>query len=132
MKFDLEKFKAGMKASTRDGRTVTFIAICETCDPYDQVLAHVEGRLSVDAFHKDGTFSRFMSYDTDLISMVSPWEDVPIDAKVRVKPFEKSEWVNRYFAGLTSEGKPTAWDGGATSWSAEDATPWNIMELVEE
>ena len=132
MKFDLDSFKQGMKARTENGAIATFIGICEDCGTFSKVIAHVEGCYGVDTFSTNGTYSKHSGYGNNLISMISPWEDVPIDTKVRVKPFEKSEWVNRYFAGVNSQGKPTAWDGGATSWSAEDATPWNIMELVEE
>ena len=130
--FNLEQFKKGVKARTRDGRTASYIGICEDCGHYNLLVAHIEGYCNVDTFNTNGTFMEYGTHKYDLVSMVSPWEGVPIGARVRVKAFKDSRWENRYFAGVNSQGEPTAWVDGATSWSAEDASTWDFMELVEE
>lgn len=43
--------------------------------------------------------------------------------------------MNRHYAGLDSEGRPTAWADGCSSWTATSQggrrATWEHMELVE-
>jgi hypothetical protein len=47
---------------------------------------------------------------------INPYEDWQIDDKVLVWN-DPSNKIRRYFAGVSNEGKPMAFGGGATSWS---------------
>lgn len=40
--FNLEAFKAGQKALTRDGRVATFVGICEECPNKEQLIAYID------------------------------------------------------------------------------------------
>lgn len=59
------------------------------------------------------------------------WSKVPIDTPVLVSHDEK-KWYRRYFAGIR-DGKPEAYDAGATSWSVDDECTcrWEHMKLAE-
>lgn len=135
MKFDLEQFKQGVKARTRDGRIATFVGICEYCHEYQQIVVYVEGCPFVLSFNTNGKYMQDEVHVNDLVSMVSPWESVPIDAKVRVKNHPETPWCNYHYAGL-EEGKPTTWQFRRTSWSAEGnddlRVTWKFMELVND
>lgn len=66
--FDLEAFKAGQKALTRDGRVVTFVAICDTCEYRERMVVKIDGLSHVSAYPIDGIcFNQKMH----LVSMVS-------------------------------------------------------------
>ena len=68
----------------------------------------------------------------DLIE-VSPYEDIPIDAKVLVRSGGLGNWHRRYFAGVSDSGKPMAWVEGTTSWSTVlGSIPWYELKLPEE
>jgi hypothetical protein len=131
MKFDLEQFKQGVNARTRDGRIATFIGMCKDCHDHNRVVTYIGGGCNVITFSTNGTYTKDEANENDLVSMVSPWENVPIDTKVKVRSSGSREWLNRHFAGLSSKGKPTAWANGTTSWTAEDSSTWDFMELAE-
>lgn len=59
------------------------------------------------------------------------WSKVPIDTPVLVSAGGK-RWYRRYFAGMRN-GKPEAYDVGATSWSVHDnrTCVWRYMKLAE-
>ena len=61
------------------------------------------------------------------------WSKVKVDTPILVKNTEDGEWIKRYFAKLV-EGKVYAWDGGATSWTANgewDVNSWEYAKLAE-
>jgi hypothetical protein len=68
-----------------------------------------------------------------LVEEYNPYEDWPIDCKVRVRMTTTSAWDNRHFAGVNKEGKPTAWDSGCTSYTANkfSKSTWNYIERVD-
>ncbi len=73
--FNLEAFKSGQKALTRDGRVATFVAICEECEEFSRLLVLLKGEEQVMFFSLNGQFEQpIKTYDEsryDLVSMVS-------------------------------------------------------------
>ena len=59
------------------------------------------------------------------------WSMVPIDTPVLASCNGK-KWYRRYFAGMR-DGKPEAYDVGATSWSVDGnrTCVWKYMKLAE-
>ena len=68
--FDLEAFKAGQKALTRDGRVATFVGICEKRKADYQIIVYVKGKTQVDAFNINGQFCHESPSSFDLIEVV--------------------------------------------------------------
>ena len=62
---------------------------------------------------------------------INPYEHIKIDDRVLVWDNSTSEKCKRHFAGVDSNGKPTTWYGGATSWSSlnSDYRVWDNCEL---
>lgn len=69
--FDLEAFKAGQKALTRDGRVATFIGVCEECSKLYYLIIHIEGEKCTSVVQKSGTLFETATSAVDLVSMVS-------------------------------------------------------------
>lgn len=67
--FNLEAFKAGQKALTREGRVATFVGICEDCNDSGKVIFHVSGRQGVLSVPYSG--AHYVDWDDNLVSMVS-------------------------------------------------------------
>ena len=63
------------------------------------------------------------------------WSKVPVDEPILVRDSENTPWKHRYFAKYENN-RVYAWDGGATSWSAENnyanTTDWVYGKLAEE
>jgi hypothetical protein len=59
------------------------------------------------------------------------WSKVPIDTPVLASS-DGERWYRRYFAGVR-DGKPEAYDVGATSWSVDGnrTCVWKYMKLAE-
>jgi len=61
---------------------------------------------------------------------IGPYDHIHIDNKVLVWDEPGDEKLKQYFARVSDDGKPMAWDDGATSWSSENrATSWTFCEL---
>lgn len=62
----------------------------------------------------------------------SPWEDVPVDAKVFVKDFEDNEWIPRHFSHFEN-GDVFTFANGATSFTSnrEETTSWRFAKLAD-
>lgn len=60
------------------------------------------------------------------------WSKVAVDTPILVRDFETSRWEKRYFASFEN-GMVYAWDGGTTSWSAENKNTmsWEYAKLAE-
>lgn len=69
--FDLEAFKKGHKALTRDGRVATFIGVCEECSELHQLIIHIERKKYTLALQESGTLFESALSAVDLVSMVS-------------------------------------------------------------
>lgn len=59
------------------------------------------------------------------------WSKVPIDTLIRVKNWESSDFVNRYFSKYKN-GKVYAWNNGTTSKTGKSDSPWEYAEIVTE
>ena len=95
--FDLEAFKRGQKALTRDGRVATFIGICEECPTQEKLIAHISWSDSITSYSLGGAYGSRNEYDYDLVSMVSRHQ-VLIDAwhngaQIEGKLSPYSEWI---------------------------------------
>jgi hypothetical protein len=66
------------------------------------------------------------------IEAVSPYADWPIDAKILVADSDKGPKQKRYFAGVSTNGKPMGWISGGTSWSESHTYEWDYAELAED
>lgn len=65
------------------------------------------------------------------------WNNVPVDALVRVRNRKENEWVMRYFKGIDEKRtsyKFMVWTGGKTSKTVGGSgmEPWKYCELVED
>ena len=60
------------------------------------------------------------------------WSKVAVDTPILVRDSREEAWRKRYFAKY-EDNMVYAWDGGATSWSAEsgDVTDWKMAKLAE-
>lgn len=60
------------------------------------------------------------------------WSKVAVDTPILVRDCEISIWEKRYFASFEN-GKVHAWNGGTTSWSAENKNTmsWKYAKLAE-
>ena len=58
------------------------------------------------------------------------WSKVAVDTPILVRDSEKESWKKRYFAKY-EDNMVYAWDGGATSWSAERSIYWEMAKLAE-
>lgn len=61
------------------------------------------------------------------------WSKVKVDTPILVRDFEKAAWERRYFAGF-EDGEVSAWNGGLTSWTADDEKNvcfWKYAKLAE-
>ena len=69
--FDLEKFKAGQKALTRNGRVATFVGVCEDCEDSYKLIVHLCSDYETISYFLDGYFYKYIEDMYDLVSMVS-------------------------------------------------------------
>lgn len=61
------------------------------------------------------------------------WSKVKVDTPILVRDSEKAAWERRYFARF-EDGEVSAWNGGLTSWTADDeenACFWKYAKLAE-
>lgn len=61
------------------------------------------------------------------------WSKVKVDTPILVRDSEKAAWERRYFAGF-KDGEVYAWNGGLTSWTADDEKNvciWKYAKLAE-
>ena len=58
------------------------------------------------------------------------WSKVAVDTPILVKDNSDCEWLKRHFAKYEN-GKVYAWNNGATSWSSNKCTPWELAKLPE-
>lgn len=105
--FNLEAFRNGQKALTRDGRVATFIGICEGCEEFSRLLVLLEGDDQVMFFSLNGKFEQSIgTYNEtryDLVSMVSRHQHL-IDSYDPEDMWQFS--INTYDKWFDVEGKP--------------------------
>ncbi len=83
--------------------------------PVLAVIKNGEGEESVLAYNSDLTSPLALGYN---LTPLPPYHDFKIDEPVMVRDGDDYVWFHRYFAGV-KDGRPTAWDKGATRWSSE-------------
>ena len=121
------------KYKTRAGREVVIYAIY----PEQKYAVHGAQKLGKDwiteNWNMEGEFLAEDISGEDLIE-VSPYSDIPIDAKVIVWHNNAGPRHRRYFAGANELGEPTTWFNGATSWSNKEAPPtvWGFCVLESD
>ena len=69
--FNLEAFKNGKKALTRDGRVATFVGVCEKCPNNEKLIAHINWDDNITSYSLRGTYRSSKESDYDLVSMAS-------------------------------------------------------------
>lgn len=75
---------------------------------------------------KEWLFSEYKESEVD-------WSKVKVDTPILVRDSEKAAWERRYFARF-EDGEVSAWNGGLTSWTADDeenACFWKYAKLAE-
>lgn len=86
--FDLEQFKAGRPAITRDGEEAYFVAINTRAVPHNQLIAHIDGHRAAVELSLDGKFSpNGEDSNYDLVAMA---------------PQHLSGWINVYEGNVLS------------------------------
>ena len=80
----------------------------------------------------DTLFRYSLGERTPYIEEASPYADWPIDAKILVADSDKGPKQKRYFAGVSTNGKPMGWISGGTSWSESHTYEWDYAELAED
>jgi len=75
----------------------------------------------------------FSEYKEEKEEKEVDWSKVKVDTPILVRDFEKAAWERRYFAGF-KDGEVYAWNGGLTSWTADDEKNvciWKYAKLAE-
>lgn len=70
-------------------------------------------------------------FNEEYVESKVDWSKVPVDTPIFVS-IDGVNWWNRYFASFDGN-FVSAWDDGATSWSAQDnnITPWEYAKLAK-
>ena len=68
--------------------------------------------------------------DSEYIEPPVDWSKVAVDTPILVRDSREEAWRKRHFAKYEN-GIVYAWDGGATSWSAERSIYWKMAKLAE-
>ena len=110
------KISMDKKYRTRSGIAIRRILCVDRGGSVYPVVAETEGGTILFSTEHGYQGSAGDTSSYDLIE-VSPYEDFKIDDKVMVSNNE-TFWVRAHFAGVNSEGLPTAFKRGATSWSS--------------
>lgn len=71
MTFDLEEFKAGVPAVTRNGIRVKFVGFCEECDRGYRLVAFIKGSNKTTSYFENGALYDYKKSEEDLVGMMS-------------------------------------------------------------
>lgn len=125
------------KYKTRDGHPVRIL--CVDCIgknfafPVIALVKNTEGEEHIEQYMPDGHYHKNHEDDLDLIE-VQPWEDFKIDDPVLVSD-DGECWYKRHFAGIGCNGRPTAFNDGATSFTTPIPTlitEWNYCKKPDQ
>jgi hypothetical protein len=141
MCFNLEAFKAGQKAATRDGSIATFIGICENCCSDEVLIFSVDGISHANIITTTLT-GNYHNYDEksyfDLVSMV-PHHKALIDSYDAEDVWQcrvvgTSEWATctatpewyecNYYRLHPHNEQIKAWKKGANIETSKDGIAW--------
>lgn len=120
------------KYKTRDGREVRIYATDGSGGfSVHGAIKRDDGWGSPLVWAKDGRFNLDVDEQPMDLVEVSEWDDFKIDDPVMVARMgndlsEISGWSKRYFAGINEFGKPLTFRDGATSWTADQTTTWDL------
>jgi len=108
----VSNFKVGDKWRIRCGTISTICAVSDSHISWQDCNGQI--------YHTgpDGCKYTHAIETRDAIERVEDYRDYQIDEPVMVRDCDTNDWIPRYFAGLNDGGFPTAWDSGATKWSA--------------
>ena len=91
---------------------------CEECDFYESDLC------------KGSTYNFREWLNSEYVEPPVDWSKVAVDTPILVRNCEEGIWKKRYFAKY-EDNMVYAWDGGATSWSADRSIYWKMAKLAE-
>lgn len=112
----MPKISMEKKYRTRDGKPARVLCVDSGFKDHP-VIAIISGNF-IHSFTEDGFLHKDKChYDIDLIED-TPYADFKIDEPVMVKDAINQTWLRGHFAGVNSNGSPTVWAGGGTSWTA--------------
>lgn len=122
------------KYKTRCGRYPVRIYCTDAGGFYPVHAAYYDNGWVVSSYTEYGVAEDWQQHGAIDLIEVNPYEHIKIDDMVIVwddgEPIVK---YNRHFAGISSGGKPLAWDGGQSSFtSAGSKTEWDNCKLFEE
>ena len=120
----MKKIEIGKKYRTRNGRDVRILCVdAERISPVVGLVTNTKngGDWIGEWIGEWCSYGRYLGecrgqHEYDLVE-VSPYADIPIDTPGWARNYG-GRWFARYFAGVTDEGRPTAWLSGATSFSS--------------
>ena len=126
---------------TRHARGRGFESYTMTCDKKicTRCTTHINGfDFCPDCVRKIKATSKGMREseewaDSEYAEPPVDWGKVPVDTPILVRHGEKDTWIRRYFAKCEN-GMVYAWEGGATSWSADgptDVCDWKYAKVAE-
>jgi hypothetical protein len=118
----MKKIEIWKKYRTRDGRDVRILCI-DRNHPYYRVVGLVGINDEPCMWSEDGAF---IANDEDMRELdlveITAYEKISIDTPGWARKFSRTpdvnDWTPRYFAGVSKNGRPMCWDGGATSFTA--------------
>ena len=91
---------------------------CEECDFYESDLC------------KGSTYNFREWLNSEYVEPPVDWSKVAVYTPILVRNCEEGIWKKRYFAKY-EDNMVYAWDGGATSWSADRSIYWKMAKLAE-
>ena len=68
--------------------------------------------------------------DSEYVEPPVDWSTVAVDTPILVRNRREEAWRKRHFVKYEN-GIVYAWDGGATSWSADRSIYWKMAKLAE-
>ena len=94
---------------------------CEDCDFNEKSTGECKG----------GAYGFCEWLNSEYVEQPVDWSKVAVDTPILVRDCEEGIWRKRYFAKY-EDNMVYAWNGGATSWSAERSTNWKMAKLVND
>lgn len=83
-------------------------------------------------FHGACSYKKIKWADEEYQEPTVDWNTIPIDTPTLVSDYG-TVWYRRYFAGVGSDGTPTVYPNGATSWSVGEtinSVTYNYIKLA--
>lgn len=111
------------KYRTREGKPARILCtdLKSEYSQYPVVVAvtNSDGEEIIVQYSLNGNFNDSGSKSNQDLIECTPWDDIKVDDPVLVR-FFGTDWQKRHFAGINSEGNPTTWKEGKTSWTTKN------------